>query len=198
VTDSVAVRVLVANSTDSVWRPGREMVFITPQKYSPSQAPLPVMGALNLTVPSGEVPVYPAQGNIFEFRATKPFQAGDLYRFTTTVARYEPASVQSQLDRIYVVPNPYVVYSDLETPGSTSTKRGQNVLQFRNLPPRCTIRIYTLTGELVDTIHKDDALSYATWNILSYEGQRLAYGVYIFHVDVPGVGEKIGRFGLIK
>jgi hypothetical protein len=36
------------------------------------------------------------------------------------------------------------------------------------------------------------------WSILSYEGQRLAYGVYIYHVDVPGVGEKIGRFALIK
>ena len=30
------------------------------------------------------------------------------------------------------------------------------------------------------------------------EGQRLAYGVYIYHVDIPGVGEKIGRFALIK
>jgi hypothetical protein len=55
-----------------------------------------------------------------------------------------------------------------------------------------------MTGELVDTIHKDDALSYAPWNVLSYEGQRLAYGIYIYHVDVPDVGTKIGRFGLIK
>ncbi|MDX1702010.1 MAG: hypothetical protein R3250_15395, partial [Melioribacteraceae bacterium] len=71
-------------------------------------------------------------------------------------------------------------------------------LQFRNLPPRCTIRIYTLTGELVDTIEKDDNGSIAYWNLLSSEGMRISYGVYIFHVDVPGVGEKIGRFGVIK
>jgi hypothetical protein len=55
-----------------------------------------------------------------------------------------------------------------------------------------------MVGELVDTIHKDDSNSYVNWSILSYEGQRLAYGVYIYHVDVPGVGEKIGRFALIK
>ena len=55
-----------------------------------------------------------------------------------------------------------------------------------------------MMGELVDTIDKDDGKSYADWNMLSYEGQRLAYGVYMYHVDVPEVGEKIGRFALIK
>jgi len=83
-------------------------------------------------------------------------------------------------------------------PGPTSQRRGENKLQFRNLPPQCTIRIYSMVGELVDTIIKDDANSYADWRILSYEGQRLAYGVYIYHVEVPGVGEKIGRLALIK
>jgi len=199
VTDSVAVRVLVDKATtDSVWRPGREMVFITPPKYSPSQVPIPVMTSVTFYSSNGTSPVYPTQGNIYEAKTTKPFKDGDRYTFTTTAARFETAKAESQLDRIYVVPNPYVVYSNLEVPGSTATTRGQNVLQFRNLPPSCTIRIYTMTGELVDTIHKDDTLSYASWNVLSYEGQRLAYGVYIYHVDVPGVGEKIGRFGLIK
>ena len=84
------------------------------------------------------------------------------------------------------------------SPDASSIRRGENKLQFRNLPPKCTIRIYTLIGELVDTIVKDDGNSYADWRILSYEGQRLAYGVYIYHVEVPGVGEKIGRLALIK
>jgi hypothetical protein len=199
VTDSVAIQVLVDKATtDSVWRPGREMVFITPPKYSPSQTPRPVMTSVTFYVSNGGTPIYPTQGNIYEAKTTKPFKEGDRYAFTTTAARFETAKAESQLDRIYVVPNPYVVYSNLELPGSTATNRGQNVLQFRNLPPRCTIRIYTMTGELVDTIHKDDGLSYASWNVLSYEGQRLAYGVYIYHVEVPDVGEKIGRFGLIK
>jgi hypothetical protein len=55
-----------------------------------------------------------------------------------------------------------------------------------------------MIGELVDTIVKNDGTSYADWRLLSYEGQRLAYGVYLYHVEVPGVGEKIGRFALIK
>jgi len=50
----------------------------------------------------------------------------------------------------------------------------------------------------VQTIEKDDMTNYASWDLLSYEGQRTAYGVYLYHVDAPGVGEKIGRLALIK
>jgi hypothetical protein len=83
-------------------------------------------------------------------------------------------------------------------PGTSATRRGEYRLQFRNLPPRCTIRIYTIVGELVQTIQKDDYNSFADWDLLTNEGHRLAYGVYIFHVDVPDVGQKIGRFAVIK
>ncbi len=55
------------------------------------------------------------------------------------------------------MPNPYVAFSSLEQPGPTALRRGEPKLQFRNLPPQCTIRIYTMIGELVDTIVKSDA-----------------------------------------
>jgi len=96
------------------------------------------------------------------------------------------------------VPNPYVAFSPAEGPGRTGEKRGERQLQFRNLPPNCTIRIYTITGELVQKIEKNDNGSLAYWDLLSFEGQRVAYGVYIYHIDVPNVGEKIGRLALIK
>ncbi len=99
---------------------------------------------------------------------------------------------------IYVVPNPYVAYSTSEEPGRSTTLRGDRDLQFRNLPPKCTIRIYTLLGELVQTIEKDDLTSLAHWDLLSNEGQRIAYGIYIYHVDAPEVGEFIGRIAVIK
>ncbi|RMG30229.1 MAG: hypothetical protein D6732_16400, partial [Methanobacteriota archaeon] len=71
-------------------------------------------------------------------------------------------------------------------------------IEFRNLPPKCTIRIYTLVGELVDVIEKDDNENFATWDLLSFEAQEIAYGVYIYHIDAPGIGTKIGRFAVIK
>ena len=198
ISDSSSFRAVVNLAKDSIWRPGREIVIVTPPKYAP-QTPIPVLVAIRFSAPgNGVATVLPAAGDIYEAKSTKPFAAGDRYSFTTTASKFDATTASSALDRICVVPNPYVVYSGLETPGPTVSRRGEPTLQFRNLPPHCTIRIYTMVGELVDTIEKSDALSYADWHLVSYEGQRLAYGVYIYHVDAPGVGEKIGRFALIK
>ncbi|MGE5410810.1 MAG: hypothetical protein ACM3MI_07610, partial [Clostridiales bacterium] len=142
--------------------------------------------------------VLPKSGDVFQLKTTKPFAKGDSYLFETTKREFKAEDAKSNLDNIYVVPNPYVAYSITENPGRTTTKRGDRELQFRNLPPRCTIRIYTITGELVDVIEKDDNTSIASWDLLSKEGMKIAYGVYLFHVDAPGVGEKIGKFAVIK
>jgi len=36
------------------------------------------------------------------------------------------------------------------------------------------------------------------WDLKTKDGRDLAYGVYIYHVTAPGVGEKTGRFAVIK
>ena len=199
VTDTSKIRVLVDKApADSMWRPGREIVIVTPPKYAP-QTPIPVLLSVMFSAPkNGTAVILPSDGDVYVAKTTKPFSAGDEFTFTTTASKFDAAKAGNSLDRIYVVPNPYVAYSSLEQPGPTALKRGEPKLQFRNLPPQCTIRIYTMIGELVDTIVKNDGTSYADWRLLSYEGQRLAYGVYLYHVEVPGVGEKIGRFALIK
>ncbi|MGE5399332.1 MAG: hypothetical protein ACM3S2_02950 [Ignavibacteriales bacterium] len=140
----------------------------------------------------------PKKGDIFQVRTSKPFAAGNSYLFETTKSEYSPELAQQSIDNIYVVPNPYVAFGASENPGRTGTKKGDRELQFRNLPPKCTIRIYTMTGELVDVIEKDDLSSIASWALLTKEGMRISYGVYLYHVDVPGVGEKIGKFAVIK
>ena len=140
----------------------------------------------------------PQEGDVYQIKTKKPFQKGDIFVFDTKKAKEEKAVVQENLNNIYVVPNPYVAYSIAENPGRTLTKRGDREIQFRNLPRKCTIRIYTIVGELVDKIEKDDFTSMASWDLLSSEGMRIAYGVYIYHVEIPGVGEKIGRFAVIK
>lgn len=153
---------------------------------------------VNFTLPEDEEPQVPGEGDIYTVRTMKPFQEGDRYVFESKAVSFSNQKAAGLLDEIYVVPNPYVAYSLAEGPGRTADKRGEREVQFRNLPQRCTIRIYTITGDLVDTIEKDDNTSIASWDLLSFEGQRVAYGVYIYHVDAPGVGEKIGRMALIK
>ena len=155
---------------------------------------------LRFTLPTDttKVPVYPKAGDVYAVKTLKPFQPGDTYSFSSSEVKFVANDASSKLNNIYVVPNPYVAYSLSEEPGRSSTFRGDRDLQFRNLPPKCTIRIYTLLGELVQTIEKDDFTSLAHWDLLSNEGQRVAYGIYIYHVDAPEVGEFIGRIAVIK
>lgn len=161
----------------------------------PTQLSYQVTFAFDSSITS---PVVPKEGDVFALKTTKPFQPGQTYVFETKEAQYKPEVAKANMNNIYVVPNPYVAYSLSEDPGRTLTKKGDRELQFRNLPEKCTIRIYTITGELVDTIEKDDLGSIAYWDLLTSEGMRIAYGVYLYHVDIPGVGEKIGKFAVIK
>jgi len=69
-----------------------------------------------------------------------------------------------------------------------------------NLPDKCKIRIYTLNGTLVKTFHKDDrTTSDVVWNLDNDAGVPIASGMYIVHVEVDGVGEKILKwFGVMR
>ena len=65
------------------------------------------------------------------------------------------------------------------------------------MPTKCTITIYNLSGELVRTIEKNDAgTSEAPWDILTENGLPVASGIYIYVVDAPGFGQKIGKMAV--
>jgi len=145
-----------------------------------------------------DITILPTEGDVFLVFSNKNFGDGDQYSFTTKAGYVKSETTSKVLDNIFVVPNPYVVFSEGELPDPDVTRRGERRLEFRNLPNKCTIRIYTINGELVKQIDKDNLDSYANWNLLSFEGQSIAYGIYIYHVDAPGIGTKIGRLAVIK
>ena len=153
---------------------------------------------------SDEGATAPPPGAAFAFATTIPFRGGDdgdLFTFRTTPASAEPESGGYALDRIRVVPNPYLAGNALEPRQLFSSSRGERRILFTHLPPRCTIRIYTVRGELVDTVEHDGGAAFdatATWDLRSRDNLDIAYGVYIFQVDAPGYGEHIGKFAVIK
>ena len=142
----------------------------------------------------------PQGGDIFQMIVSKPFREGDVYEFETfAAARVDAALAKSDLDRIKVVPNPYIVTNPLEPRHLHSSGRGERVIQFTHLPSQCTIRIFNIRGQLVDIIDHnammDDGI--AKWDLETRDGIDVAFGVYIYHVE-SDVGNKIGRFALIK
>lgn len=101
------------------------------------------------------------------------------------VITHEEVFADSILNQIQVVPNPYFGYSDYET--SLIDDR----IKITNLTPTCTISIYNMSGKLVRSIKKDNALTSEDWDLKNENGIRIASGVYIIHVDVPNIGEKV-------
>ena len=95
---------------------------------------------------------------------------------------------------INVVPNPYYAYSNYER------TRLDNVVKFTNLPDQCTIKIYTVNGSLIRTFTKDDnTITSIDWDLKNFKGVPIAGGVYLIHVNVPNVGEKILKwFGTMR
>ena len=142
----------------------------------------------------------PASGDIFRIATKKPFRTGDDIKFRVQGHQYSLEKAKSDLDKIAVVPNPYVVTASWEPRSPYRFGRGERRIEFIHLPQQCTIRIYTLRGYLVNTIIHDSSINDGseTWDMLSKDGREIAYGVYIFHVDAGKVGEKIGKFAVIK
>ncbi|KUK90031.1 MAG: hypothetical protein XE04_1613 [Marinimicrobia bacterium 46_43] len=142
----------------------------------------------------------PQPGDEYYVATRKPFRQGDLFRFTVSGEDSSNTLAREELDDICVVPNPYVVTASWEPRNMYKFGRGERRLHFYHLPKDCTIRIYNLRGHLIDTIehHSTANDGMAAWDILSKDGNEIAYGIYIYHVEAPGVGEKIGRFALIK
>ena len=145
-------------------------------------------------------PVPPEKDDVFHLITKKPFRTGDSFTFTVKGKQYNADKAKADMDKIAVVPNPYLASASWEAKSPFRTGRGERKIYFTNLPPVCTIRIYTIRGYLVQTIeHRADIeIGQESWNLLSKDGQDIAYGVYIFHVDAPGVGQKIGKFAIIK
>jgi len=101
--------------------------------------------------------------------------------------------------RVWVVPNPLRVSVPWErepVPGDAFTRH----LDFFGLPrARSRIRIYTLAGDLVQTLDHDGSQGdgQAAWNLISRNGQDVESGVYLFTVDWSG-GHEVGRFVIIR
>lgn len=142
----------------------------------------------------------PRPGDIYLLKTRKPFRDGEKYRFSINGADSSNTLAKAELGDIYVVPDPYVVTATWEPQNHFKFGRGERKLQFFNLPSNCTIRIYTLNGNLVDTIEHqataDNGME--AWDLLSSEGNEISFGTYFYQVDAPGVGTHVGRFSVIK
>jgi len=144
----------------------------------------------------GEAGKAPSVGDVFTITTKKPF-TNDVFRFRTYPPTTAPIE-KDDLDLIKVVPNPYVVSSRTELYTGNSQWNLHEV-RFIHLPPRCTINIYTISGDLVRKL-EHDSISYGEerWDLLTKENLETSYGVYIYVVKTPEGKTKIGKLAVVK
>ena len=143
---------------------------------------------------------FPGDNDFAKYILDKPFLSFDVFEYTTKGESIDLELARQSLDKIKVVPNPYLAASRFEPRNPFRRGRGPRRIHFIHLPQRCTIRIYTVSGELVDVIEHNSSINNGTaeWDLLTRDNLDVAYGVYIYHVNAPGIGEKIGKFAIIK
>ncbi len=106
--------------------------------------------------------------------------------FTATVAPVD------NLDEVLVVPNPFVIGEGFSLPGE------EDNIQFVNIPNPCTIRIYTVRGDLVRKIEVAEGTgAIAEWDQVTDFGQFVVSGIYIYHVESE-FGTKVGKLAIVR
>lgn len=137
----------------------------------------------------------------YTFVTKKPFSHVDKYIFSMEAAKIDKGTAKTDMDKIKVVPNPYVVTHEGEPKllSTQSSGRGERNIRFTHVPPGSKISIFTVRGEQIRTLHQDNLyVGDVYWNLRTEENLDVAFGVYIFVVDAPGIGTKTGKFALIK
>ncbi|MEX0737305.1 MAG: T9SS type A sorting domain-containing protein [Bacteroidota bacterium] len=97
------------------------------------------------------------------------------------------------LQEVTVVPNPFIVESQFGGAGETSSRIG-----FYNLPKKCTIRIYSYSGQLVQTIEHDTEQYEVAWLQVTRNNQLIASGLYFFIVERLDGVTTTGKFVVIR
>ena len=110
----------------------------------------------------------------------------------------------------YVVPNPYRGRADWDLSPNATDPTGTHV-DFFNLPVDwAVLRIYTISGDLVQTIRPGDVQvnghlqregatdSQVSWNLVSRNGQDVVSGIYLFSVESNSGSTTQGRFTIIR
>lgn len=158
----------------------------------------------NKTVPLSEIKV--------KIKLAKPYTKGykayaldstlsknnnfPMYTFNTSLNKSITGDIETAknaLDLIGVVPNPYYGYNAYE---ATQT---DNLVKIINLPKRCTVTIFTVSGTLVRKFNKDSESTIIEWDLKNNYGISISSGLYIIHINTPGIGEKIVKwFGAMR
>ncbi|MCZ6676390.1 MAG: hypothetical protein O7E52_03985 [Candidatus Poribacteria bacterium] len=133
----------------------------------------PIASVSPATSTFADVNVYPNLRYFYTIAATN--RSGGPGEFSEVADAAIPGETEVPpelgLNNVIVVPNPYRLGANT------------NPIEFRNLTRRATIRIYSSTGDLIQTIDHHNETPIEQWNGQNAGGELIAPGVYVYHVE---------------
>mgnify|MGYP007054661459 FL=1 len=104
---------------------------------------------------------------------------------------------QSDLYNVYAVPNPYRSGGSRLT-ASNYHNFSDGLIRFVNVPHDCTIKIFTVAGDLVwENVQNNDGGNVA-WDLTNLGSESVTSGVYIYRVEKPDGDGVFGRIVIIR
>ena len=165
----------------------REWLFIFDEDYSTTPDPVyqaeliggNQRGMYFSTMIRRNVNNWPAGGtNVFVLTPTRPNFVTDVFAFSAPAASAGASLETASADKVGVFPNPYYAFNAAES------NRFNRFVTFNNLPPKATIRIFNLAGQLVRRIDKDDTSQFTRWDLANTSNFPVASGVYVAHLEL--------------
>lgn len=144
---------------------------------------------------------FPNPGDVFRVDFIRPLSPADSIIFQIVSPEALGVQVEEDMAKIKVVPNPYILTNSMESSVRNNALNQRRRLMFTNVPAECEIKIFTMSGYLVDVIevHNTYDNGIVHWDLLTQEGLEIAAGVYIYHLKSFKTGkEKLDKFAVIK
>lgn len=171
-------------------------------------------GGTVFTIKFPDINNLPKAGDEYRVDFFRPYTLDDSFVFTTKPAvSLDEDLLKEKMDKIKVVPNPYIMTNEFEPNVSNYQLNQRRQIMFTNIPAQSSIKIFTVSGVLIDEIIVNNSISFREndwdlnsdangtvfWDLKTKEGLGVAAGYYIFHVKSNITGdEKIGKFAIIK
>jgi hypothetical protein len=119
-----------------------------------------------------------------------------------------PGDEDESSRKVYVYPNPYRIDGNYRADGLESRGRdGDYVdrvkqIHFNNLPHKCTIKIFTLDGDMIreidhDKLIDDPTAHHDTFSLINRNGMLIVTGLYYWTVESPDSKVQIGKLAVI-
>ncbi|MDZ7765275.1 MAG: hypothetical protein U5K00_12740 [Melioribacteraceae bacterium] len=134
--------------------------------------------------------------------ANYPYTSDDSFTFKTNAGGELSTAEEKELfDKVNVFPNPLFGYNPATSWTGNINNPDEPFVTFSNLPEEITVKIFSLSGQLLRTLNTSDKDSptspFLRWDLLNESGLRVASGLYLAIVSSPKFGDKVLKFSIV-